>query len=245
MEKVSIIMLSHKNPQFIKVAIKSIEDQTFKDWHLYIVNSDPSQNNFLRSLTSDNISLILNGRPGQISYNRNIGINVSSGEYIAILDNDDIWNDSTKLEKQISFLDEHNDCGVVGTFVIIIDEQGREIKRTSFETDHSLIHSKMLGRYQLTHSSALIRRSAIGNGYNTHRVLAEDLDLFVRIGNRWKLANIPEYMTSYRLHSSGVSKQRKLTMSFEILRIVLQHPFNKGFIRALIIALARIVKSFF
>lgn len=109
--KVSIIMPAYNCERFIKRAIASVQNQTYKDWELLITN-DCSTDSTVDIVTSimekDNrIKLYHNSKQSGAAASRNRSVKNASGIYIAFLDSDDVWKPN-KLEKQIAFMEKHN-----------------------------------------------------------------------------------------------------------------------------------------
>ena len=92
--KISIILPNFNSEKYIKTTIKSILNQTFKKWELIIVDDNSNKNtlNILKNLKNKKIKIIFLKRNKGVAYCRNLAIKKSSGEYLAFLDSDDIWN---------------------------------------------------------------------------------------------------------------------------------------------------------
>lgn len=102
---VSVIIATYNRDYCIDRAIKSVIDQTYQNWELLIIdnNSQDNTDKVVASFDDPRISMhkILNG--GIVAKSRNLGIQLSSGKFIAILDSDDSWTEK-KLEKSILIL---------------------------------------------------------------------------------------------------------------------------------------------
>ena len=91
-KKVSVIMPAYNGEAFIGESIQSLIDQTYEFWELYVID-DCSQDKtveIIESFKDDRIHLIKNAQNMGIAYNTNLGIEKSNGEYIALLDDDDV-----------------------------------------------------------------------------------------------------------------------------------------------------------
>nr|WP_294925877.1 glycosyltransferase family 2 protein [uncultured Flavobacterium sp.] len=108
---VSIIMPCYNSAMYIADAIKSVQNQTYNDWELLIVNDfsiDSSLNIINKFQKHDTrIKCINNAENVGVACSRNIAIQFSKGDYIAFLDSDDIWLPE-KLEKQLCFMVKNN-----------------------------------------------------------------------------------------------------------------------------------------
>ena len=172
-----------------------------------------------------------------ISRTRNRGIAVCRGEYVAIIDSDDVWLDPDKLSKQAAFLDNCPDHALVGTWTIQIDEQDRPLQcrraLDRLETQDHEIRRSILYRNSLAHSSIMFRRSAAvgaiqgqGGPYDQSLSTMEDHDLWLRMGARkdgpHKFAKLPIYATGYRVHKAGVTKARRRRVALDELKVILR-----------------------
>ena len=103
---VSIITPVYNGEDFLDRSIKSVLSQTHQNWELLLIDDgseDDSARIIERYLEDDRIKFLKNDSNSGISATRNKGINNSSGEYIALLDQDDEWFPD-KLQKQVKAL---------------------------------------------------------------------------------------------------------------------------------------------
>ena len=160
-----------------------------------------------------------------ISQARNQALKAAQGEYIAVLDSDDLWNDTEKLAKQIAYLDDNQNCAAVGTGVIVIDEQGQELSRYQNETVAKKIKNNLLIKNLIAHSSVMYKKTAalhVG-GYDENLPFLEDYDLWLKMGSIWKLANLEGFMTKYRKHATNVTKKELKRMLKMNIRLVVKY----------------------
>lgn len=217
--KVSIITLTHPGREkFLPEMIQSVKNQTITDWELIVVdngNYDDTARIINEIASKDERFVYIKNEidPG-ISAARNQGLKAARGEFLAVLDSDDLWADKEKLANQIEYLNTHPDCAVVGTGVIVIDEQGQEISRYQNPTDSAKIKQSILYKNPLAHSSVLMRTAGIDHlkGYDENLPLLEDYDLWLRMAVMWKIGNLPEPMTKYRKHATNVTREKILAM---------------------------------
>ena len=82
----------------------------------------------------------------------------AKGQYVAILDSDDIWIDGNKLTSQVEFLTNNPTCAVVGTNIDLIDKNGATMGTNTYLLDDRAIRSNILVRNQFAHSSVMMRK---------------------------------------------------------------------------------------
>lgn len=126
-ELVSIIIPVYNAEQFLIDTIKTVEEQTYKNWELIFVNDcskDRSKELIEKNILENNkIKLINLKQNSGAAIARNIGIDASKGKYISFLDADDLW-DKEKLEKQIKFI-KTNNCVFSFTSYEFADKNGK------------------------------------------------------------------------------------------------------------------------
>ena len=105
MTEVDIILPNYNKGNYIEEAIESILDQTFKDFHLFIIddNSTDQSKEIIKKYTDNRITHIQLNRNKGVYFCRNFGMRISNSKYISFIDSDDYW-EKNKLEKQINFM---------------------------------------------------------------------------------------------------------------------------------------------
>jgi glycosyltransferase involved in cell wall biosynthesis len=222
-------MLTFNRPQFIGNAIESILAQDFQDWELLVIHDGANQEipTMMREWQRRDPRILYFHRaiPGNIAHASNFGLSLASGEYIAILDDDDDWAESDKLSKQVAFLDEHRDHCCCGSGVIVVDSLGREQMRY-FKPEHDEeIKRQALLANPLAHSSTLYRRDAAQRvgGYDEGLAGFQDWDLWLKLGKIGKLYNFPEYFLHYRVWQGSGSFQQSKGNTASAVRITRRH----------------------
>ena len=216
--KVSIILPTYNGSRFIQRSIESILLQSFADFELLVIDdgsTDSTAEIIQEATRSDSrIVYLKNEKNLGIQKTLNKGLRAAKNEYIARIDDDDLWVDEDKLKKQVEFLDTHPDYVLVGTGVIIQNEEGAEL--FSFlnpQTDEE-IRKKILGKNCFTHSSVMFRKSAAikFGGYDESQETRhiEDYDLWLKLGTIGKIANLPCYSVRFTLRPGNISSKNKI-----------------------------------
>lgn len=212
--KISIIMPFYNAADFLDQAIGSIMNQIFGDFELILINdgsTDGSDNIVKKYLSDPRIVYLKNSNNIGIVKNLNKGLEVARTDFIARMDGDDI-SEKTRLAKLYNFLNENQDISAVGSFIKIIDKNGKEIDKRTKPIDFNFMKDNILIYSPLVHASTMFRKSAVvdvGKYWQEH-LYCEDLDLFYRlVFSGYKLANIPEYLYQYRYHENSVAHQSK------------------------------------
>ncbi len=214
--KVSVIIPTYNRPQLIQRTVQSALDQTYSNIEIIVVDGDPTgaTSKKLEAFAGERVRSVKDFVFAQlpptgtvqdrsnIARNRNAGIRIATGTYIAILDDDDIWLDREKIAKQVRFFEEHPEYSLCGGGVIgLYRESGGktiEVKELFPEKDED-IRNIMLTARGLVHSTIMYKKSdweRIG-GYNEINTIREDWDLHLRLGKIGKMYNFPNYFACF------------------------------------------------
>jgi glycosyltransferase involved in cell wall biosynthesis len=222
-------MATRNNSNYLEEAVKGVLSQTYQFLELLIINdasTDSTRDELIKYQKLDSrIKIINNTKQLGLTKSLNIGLSKAAGDYIARIDGDDIWTDHHKLQKQLDFLQANPDYGVVGCWSTTIDPQGRPLSRLQYPVDNKGIKNYLLIENCFVHSSVLFRTDLIRDrmGYNPKYQYAQDYDLWLEIGVKTKLHNLPEYMVSYRKNPSGLSRKNYKKQILETINIIKNH----------------------
>jgi glycosyltransferase involved in cell wall biosynthesis len=229
--KASVVMSVYNGERYLREAVESILNQTFTDFEFIIID-DGSTDNTTEILeeyaTQDKrIRLIRNTRNLGLTRSLNKGLRIACGEYLARQDADDI-SLQERLALQVRFLDEHPDVGVVGTWVMHINEGGRQTGVLRTPTSPALVRWFLLFGPCLMHPSVTMRRSLLERdaAYRPEIPYAQDYDLWVRLSTKTQLANLPEVLQLMRVHRHAISAQH-YGQQEQTARAVMQHAIMR------------------
>ena len=209
---VTVALAVFNGEDYLAECIESILAQTLTDFEFIIVN-DGSTDNSLKILESyadkdARISIISQKNKGLVLSKSRL-LEASKGKYIAIMDHDDI-SMPDRLFNQVNHLDAHPKVVCVGGDSLLIDEKGRFLTRLfQLRGDEAIQTACLAGHTAITHPAAMIRAQVLKqiDGYDSRYYLAEDLDLWLRLGEVGKLENLDVPVIKYRLHSKSISEQ--------------------------------------
>ncbi len=144
--------------------------------------------------------------------------------YIARLDADDIAMPG-RFSRQAEFLERNPDVGMVGSWARCVDDDGNFLFTMRFPTEHEAILRKQRYVPGLLHPTIMMRADALREvgPYVDRYKAAEDYDLFVRFGRRYRLANIPEALTEYVISARGTTTAKRRQTLVSRLRIQLDN----------------------
>ncbi|NLE06710.1 MAG: glycosyltransferase, partial [Crenarchaeota archaeon] len=208
--KISVIMPVYNADSFLEESILSIINQTYKNFELIIICSKPTKytSNLLATFKKKDTRIIIHyqEKKGIISA-RNFGCKIARGEYIAIMDADDI-SEPERLAIQIEFLEKNPAFSVVGSWVDIIDDKGRCIKKERPPTQPDVIGWHLFLGNCIMHSSVLIRTDLLKklHYYSGSDIgFPEDYNLWMKVFFCTKLAIISKPLVKYRMHNKNTS----------------------------------------
>ncbi len=209
---VSVVMPVFNGERFLREAVESILAQTFADFEFVIINDGSTDgtasilDSYARS--EPRVRLYHQENRGLVeSLNRGCGL--ARGKYFAIMHADDIAV-RDRLQWQTEFMERHAEIGVVGGAAEIIDSAGRALYCLHPPVENEEIKSALLDYNPLTHPAVLTRKEAFLSVGGYRRFFpAEDYDLWLRIAERWRLANLEAVVVKYRIHSEQASCQKR------------------------------------
>ena len=168
-EKISVdvILPNYNKSNYLEEAINSVFDQTFKDWHLYIIDdysTDDSWSIIKKYSNLNNVKIIRLKKNMGPSFCRNYGMRTSESKYIAFIDSDDTWN-KNKLKKQIDFMEKNNLTFTYTDYTPFfeINEKKKYIKKTLLKEIFDF--NAFIKNSSINTTTMIIRRSIL----KTHR----------------------------------------------------------------------------
>jgi glycosyltransferase involved in cell wall biosynthesis len=209
--KVSVVMGVYNGEEFLRTAIESILDQTFEDFELLIVNdgSTDQTEQILNGLSDPRIRILDDGQNKGLTRRLIEGCNEARGKYIARMDADDI-SFPERFQKQIDFLEKNPDYAVVGTRCHFLDSKGKARRFGSHYCTDEEIKWDMCLRSPFVHGSTMLVREYLlaCGGYREEFRYAQDYDLWLRIAETHKVANLPDILYGFRYHRLSITMQR-------------------------------------
>ncbi|MCH7724295.1 MAG: glycosyltransferase [Bacteroidetes bacterium] len=214
----TVILPIYNGMPYLVEAINSLLNQTYQDFIIYAIDngSTDGTREFLLELNNDKIKYIRLEENNLVKA-LNMGLEIATTPFVARMDADDI-SFPTRFKKQMEFLAKKKEIDLVGTFgqyTGIDRERHFKINLPIYHDD--IMFAMLKKRYAIIHPSIMFRREIIlpDSRYKKEYFPCEDFELFLRIGDRIKLANIPERLYSLRIRDESVM-QDQLKKSLEI-----------------------------
>lgn len=230
MPRVSVLIPLYNTPEsFLRETIDSVLNQTFRDYELLLLNDSPNNTELeeiIASYKDERIRYACNERNYGIAESRNKLLEMAKGEYVAVLDHDDVAMPE-RLAKQVAYLDAHPDVGVVGCCLKEIPS-GRH---SDFPESDQNIRMGLMWGCVVPHTGAMIRLSVLqrsGMKYEPQYSPSEDYALWCRLIPHTRFYNIQEELVCYRKHAGNTSKKMSDRMdraTFAVRALVsTEHP---------------------
>lgn len=228
--KVSVIMSVYNGMPFLKDAVKSILNQTYKNFEFIIVD-DASKDktwSYLKSLKDPRVKIIKNKKNLGLAASLNIALRLAQGDYVARMDADDV-SLPKRFETQVRFLKSHQDIDLCGTWVDLIDDKRVRIGEKKYPIKDKDI-KKVLNWYSaIIHPTFMARKKVYRKlkGYNPKFDLAEDYEFLLRAKREYKMANIPQKLLLWRFWDKRRSRKEMEKMDRVDLMIKME-AFKRG-----------------
>lgn len=222
---ISVIMPVHNCERYVEQAVKSIVGQTYERWELIIWDDGSSDKSFeiLEELKTRDprIAVYRNAHNvGKVETVRK-ALQLCKGSYVTVHDADD-FSHPLRFEKQLDFLLTNPDYRMCGCAFISLDRHDREMSRVRMPTEYAEIQ-KNIHRESQFHGPTMVIDAAIidsiGGLYRYFRN-KEDVDLAVRLVEKYKAANLPDFLYYYRNIPSSLSKWGYDFLKFEGLKLI-------------------------
>lgn len=226
MPRVSVVLPVRNGMAHLPLAVESILGQTFRDFEFIIVDDASTDDTaaYLDGLLDARVRVIRNEQSVGVARSLNKAIATARGEYIARQDADDV-SLPERLEAQASYLDCHPQIAVLGSPATIINGDGDAIGAWHVPFADIDIQWRLLFDNCIIHPSVMIRGSVLRacGGYpeEAEFSLAEDYELWFRIGRGHGFANLQQRLINFRIHRGSVSNRDRDRQRQQVRRIVL------------------------
>lgn len=229
---VSIGIPMYNAEKFIKYAINSVLSQTYQNFELIITDDGSTDKSveIVRSFDDKRIKLILDGQNKGISFRLNQQINLAKGNFFVRMDADDIMFPN-RLEKQIDFLKNNPNIDVVGSSIVILDDENNIIafRNAILQTEYRKLFNNILFNHPTVTGKTVFFKNFY---YNEEYLGVEDLDLWLRSFPKSNFFVMEEPVLFYRdplvfklkTYKFRLTQKNKLLKKNEYLS---KHPFYR------------------
>lgn len=218
--QVSVLMAAYNSLRFLDEAVESIRAQTLQDWELIAIDDCSTDGTFRRlqewSKKDARIRVFKTPENSGVGGARDFGVPHVRGQYVAIMDSDDIaWPE--RLEKQVAYLAAHPNVIGAGTQIMQITEDGGDIEEKFFPTDPATLYDLLYTAAPIQIPTLMVNMALVPDGFRWFERVryAEDTLFFFNILQYGALANLPDCLQSYRYYAQSVTCTRPKEMFFQ------------------------------
>ncbi len=202
------VLLPFRDPGgFLPAALECVLRQTMRDFEVIAVDdgSRDGSAEWVERVGDPRVLLVRSGGRGLVGA-LNLGIEIARGIYLARMDADDLCAPD-RIERQVAFLERSPSHVLVGTRFAAIDTEDRLLYELPVPCGDAEIRAGLLAGNRFQHGSVVMRAGAVraAGGYRAAMRLVEDYDLWTRLAERGRLANLPLLLYWWRVHREGVS----------------------------------------
>lgn len=229
--KISVIMSVYNGRPYLKEAIRSILTQTYKNFEFIIVDDASTDDSlkYLKSLKDQRIIIIKNKKNLGLAASLNKALQISSGNFIARMDADDI-SLPERFKSQLDYLSKHKEVDLCGSWVDLIDEKGQKIGEKKYPTNNLDIKKALCWYPPIIHPTLMSKAKVfkVLHGYKKEYDMAEDYELLLRAKNTFTMANVDRKLLLWRLWDKRRSRQEMDKMDKIDLKIKIE-ALRKGY----------------
>lgn len=210
--KVSMIMPVYNAEKFLDENINAVLNQSFLDFEFIIIDDeskDSSWNIIKKYAKKDKRIVPLRNEKNLGCVNtRNKGLKIAKGEYIAVMDPDDVsLRDRFKI--QVDYLDKHPNIYLIGGSAIVINEEGERLGILLKYDNYKKIGKKLKDFNCMVHPS-IMHRNTGEFFYREKFIISDDYDFILRILSAKKnITNLPEFLIKYRINKGSFTFTKK------------------------------------
>lgn len=224
---VSVIVPFYKNKEWLRQALTSVEQQTYKIVEVIVINDGSSEDltDIEKDFPNFSFTKTINKGAGAA---RNLGIDLAKGYYTAFLDSDDIWSED-KIQKQVAFMQKHNFIWSHTDYLTFQDKKPKEESYIS-TVSQGYILPWMLISCRIATPCVMIQTSILKENntmrFSTDYHVGEDSLMWIKIAENYPLGYLAEPFTKVRLRGSNAAYNPKLQLQSkaQFYDLIKNHP---------------------
>jgi glycosyltransferase involved in cell wall biosynthesis len=221
--KISVIIPVYGHAEYVVEALESVFSQSYTDFEVIVVNDgspDASETVLSPYIRSGQIRYILQENQG-VAAARNHGLSLSTGEYVAFLDDDDVWP-RDKLAAQVEQIENSDAVMVGGTYQVLAACDSLQVAQSCSKYEFQVLKTLdfFLGNPFASPGQVLIRKSALHviGGYDEAVWGVDDLDLWIRLSRVGEIRKYDDIALFYRVHETNASSNlEKMAVNTELV----------------------------
>lgn len=216
--RVSVVVPCYNHARYVQACIKSILNQTYKNIELIVIDDGSKDNSVdvIQQLANEHGFLFMVQSNQGLTKTLNIGLEKTSGKYVAFFASDDIMT-LDRTEKQVAFMEQHPQFVACGGNYIAIDTQGNQLLKQVCRPYRELTFDDLFlnKKHGIPTITALIKKEAIlkVGGYRED-IAIEDEYMWLKLTSQvGPIAVLDEQMAFYRKHDSALHRNLELMLN--------------------------------
>ena len=224
---VSVVMAVYNGEAYLREAILSVLNQTYTNFEFIIVNDASTDNTvkIIEEFQDKRIKLIHNATNLRLAASLNRGIQAAKGKYILRMDADDICF-PTRIERQVSHMEKHPEIGIAFGDVLKFSNRRTLPEIDTNERKPEYIRATLLFFNTVYHNNVIMRREIFKEyEYTLQYTVAEDMELWLKVTDRYPIVKVRGGMALYRIHkeqSSQVYRKKQLEQEIQMKKPYLE-----------------------
>jgi len=205
--RITVFMPVYNRETYVEASIESVLAQSFRDFELLILDDGSTDRTpeILDEVRDSRVRVVRNETNQGIPAARNRGLELARGEFLALLDSDDLAH-RKRFAKQVDFLDRNADHALVGSWARKIDAKGKRKKVLRRPLTWERIRARLLFMGTLRTPSVMGRLDVLRRyRFSAEFPVCSDTDYWRRIVLDHRCANLPEALICYRKHDGGIT----------------------------------------
>lgn len=227
---VTIVMPVRNGERYVAAALDSLLAQTFTDLHVIVVEDASTDRTAetLRRYSDPRVRVVTNEKRLGAAGARNVAIALTTSRYIAFLDADDAAMPH-RIERQLAYLREHSDVGLLGSRLAVMDERGVATGAiwgngwTTKEFPAAMLFANGLATSTVMVDRDLLRDERFDPSLNP----VDDYAMWLRLLDRGRAATLPDVLVQYRLHPDSLMHTSP-TIESNLRRIAMERLARLG-----------------
>ena len=215
---VSVIMNSHNGAKFLKKSVKSVLNQSYKNWEIIFWDnfSKDESKQIIQNFKEKRIRYFYSKNFNNLYKSRNLAIKKAKGKYICFLDVDDIWK-KNKILKQVRIMEKYSYDFIYSNFFISNKMNGKLYKKKEGKCPEGIITQELLNNYLLGILTVMIRRKIFDKfKFKDKYNIIGDFELFIRLSTKYNFYCIQEPLATYYVHGNNYSSMNLKTYFYEM-----------------------------
>ena len=229
---VSVIMNCYNCEKYLKEAIDSVLNQTYRNWEIIFWDNQSTDNSaqIVKSYDDKRIKYFYAQEFTPLGRARNLAIEKTNGKWVAFLDCDDIW-DKNKLAHSFNELinyKNNNKVSLIYSKALVINKNNKIIYKHS-KSPSGYIHDKLLSDGDFIVFSSIIVKKDILNQIgkiNENLNYCEDYELLLKVTKNYEAIGVDEYLISYRMHSDNITSTKVYENNIEVVNFLKTYIFD-------------------